>query len=349
MLSTTAWRKQMVAVCEWWDQYEWYCVVACFWIFVFAEALFICLVQATVLSLLVGLKKQLVGDDAVSADEQVAVLVCFDSILLWLLNFAPGACVYYNNNQCQYRSECELPMQVAKHMRRWLEERVVHTLVAGSRSIAAHVSWYSCFCVCLCFFLCVSVCFCLCVCVCVCVCVSLSLMLLLLFLDHVSVHTHNHTLPHSHTILITWTCCYDLTKGTQDKDFSYSFSILSILSLMLYVVCCLLYVVWCLLSVVCCLVFVICCLLFVVCCLLYVVCCMLYVVYCLLYVVCCLLYVVCCLLYVVCCMLYVVCCLLYVVCCLLYVVCCLLYVSQPPCACRVCAVWAVCEWCTHIG
>ena len=131
---------------------------------------------------------------------------------------------YNNNNQCQYRSECELPMQVAKHMRRWLEERVVHTLVAGSRSIAAHVSWYSCFCVCLCFFLCVSVCFCLCVCVCVC----LSLMLLLLFLDHVSVHTHNHTLPHSHTMLITCTCCYDLTKGTQDKDFSYSFSILSL-------------------------------------------------------------------------------------------------------------------------
>ena len=28
-------------------------------------------------------------------------------------------------------------------------------------------------------------------------------------------------------MLITCTCCYDLTKGTQDKDFSYSFSILS--------------------------------------------------------------------------------------------------------------------------
>ena len=28
-------------------------------------------------------------------------------------------------------------------------------------------------------------------------------------------------------MLITCTCYYDLTKGTQDKDFSYSFSILS--------------------------------------------------------------------------------------------------------------------------
>ena len=28
-------------------------------------------------------------------------------------------------------------------------------------------------------------------------------------------------------MLITCTCCYDLTKGTQDKGFSYSFSILS--------------------------------------------------------------------------------------------------------------------------
>ena len=25
-------------------------------------------------------------------------------------------------------------------------------------------------------------------------------------------------------MLVTCTCCYDLTKGTQDKDFSYSFS-----------------------------------------------------------------------------------------------------------------------------
>ena len=33
---------------------------------------------------------------------------------------------------------------------------------------------------------------------------------------------------HFHTLLITCTCCYDLTKGTQDKDFSYSFSILSL-------------------------------------------------------------------------------------------------------------------------
>ena len=42
--------------------------------------------------------------------------------------------------------------------------------------------------------------------------------------DHASVHSHNHTLPHSHTILVT---C-NLIKGTQDKDFSYSFSILSL-------------------------------------------------------------------------------------------------------------------------
>ena len=51
-------------------------------------------------------------------------------------------------------------------------------------------------------------------------CLTLSHMLL----DHASLNSHNHTLPHSHTLLITCTCCYDLTKGTQDKDFSYSFS-----------------------------------------------------------------------------------------------------------------------------
>jgi hypothetical protein len=39
-------------------------------------------------------------------------------------------------------------------------------------------------------------------------------------------HTITHTLTHSHTMLISCACCYDLTKGTQDKDFSYSFSIL---------------------------------------------------------------------------------------------------------------------------
>ena len=43
-------------------------------------------------------------------------------------------------------------------------------------------------------------------------------------LDHASLHSHNHTLTHSYTLLITCTCCYDQTKGTQDKDFSYSFS-----------------------------------------------------------------------------------------------------------------------------
>ena len=41
-----------------------------------------------------------------------------------------------------------------------------------------------------------------------------------------SSYSHNHTLTHSHTLLITCTCV-DLTKGAQDKDFSYSFSILS--------------------------------------------------------------------------------------------------------------------------
>ena len=34
----------------------------------------------------------------------------------------------------------------------------------------------------------------------------------------------NLTLTHSHTLLITCTCCDDQIKGTQDKDFSYSFS-----------------------------------------------------------------------------------------------------------------------------
>ena len=37
---------------------------------------------------------------------------------------------------------------------------------------------------------------------------------------------HTHTLTHSHTLLITCTCCYDQIKGTQDKDFSYSFSLI---------------------------------------------------------------------------------------------------------------------------
>ena len=40
------------------------------------------------------------------------------------------------------------------------------------------------------------------------------------------------------TMLIPFTCCYDLTKGTpQDKDFSYSFSILSTVSPVLHSVC----------------------------------------------------------------------------------------------------------------
>ena len=29
---------------------------------------------------------------------------------------------------------------------------------------------------------------------------------------------------HSLILSLHYTCCYDLTKGTQDKDFSYSFS-----------------------------------------------------------------------------------------------------------------------------
>ena len=36
--------------------------------------------------------------------------------------------------------------------------------------------------------------------------------------------SHTHTLTHSHTLLITCTCCYDEVKGTQDQDFSCSFS-----------------------------------------------------------------------------------------------------------------------------
>ena len=43
-------------------------------------------------------------------------------------------------------------------------------------------------------------------------------------LDHASLHSHNDTHTHSHTHLITCTCCYDETKGTQDQDFSCSFS-----------------------------------------------------------------------------------------------------------------------------
>ena len=35
---------------------------------------------------------------------------------------------------------------------------------------------------------------------------------------------HTYTITHSHTLLITCTCCDDPIKGTQDKDFSYSFS-----------------------------------------------------------------------------------------------------------------------------
>ena len=34
----------------------------------------------------------------------------------------------------------------------------------------------------------------------------------------------DHASLHSHTLLITCTCCCDEIKGTQDKDFSYSFS-----------------------------------------------------------------------------------------------------------------------------
>ena len=41
--------------------------------------------------------------------------------------------------------------------------------------------------------------------------------------DHVFVQSHTPTLTHSHTMLITCTCCDDQIKGTQDKDFSYSF------------------------------------------------------------------------------------------------------------------------------
>ena len=43
-------------------------------------------------------------------------------------------------------------------------------------------------------------------------------------LAHCCFTLYNHTLTHSHTLLITCTCCYDQIKGTQDKDFSYSFS-----------------------------------------------------------------------------------------------------------------------------
>lgn len=44
-------------------------------------ALCICLVQATVLSLFISLKKQLAGDDAVSADEQVTLSAVFAHLL----------------------------------------------------------------------------------------------------------------------------------------------------------------------------------------------------------------------------------------------------------------------------
>ena len=48
---------------------------------------------------------------------------------------------------------------------------------------------------------------------------------------------YTHTLTHSLTLLITCTCCYDQIKGTQDKDFSYSFS--DSLSLCCHSLCCL--------------------------------------------------------------------------------------------------------------
>ena len=59
---------------------------------------------------------------------------------------------------------------------------------------------------------------------CMCVCVSLCLVVS----GHIeyrslTMYLNTHTITHSHTLLITCTCCYDLTKGIQDKDFSYSF------------------------------------------------------------------------------------------------------------------------------
>ena len=55
--------------------------------FSIAEALFICLVlQGTLVSLFVGLKQQLAGDDAVSAAEQVTVsLCCACSFVAWCM------------------------------------------------------------------------------------------------------------------------------------------------------------------------------------------------------------------------------------------------------------------------
>ena len=76
---------------------------------------------------------------------------------------------------------------------------------------------------------CVSACLPLGFCLTVCLCLSYS------FSDSLSapgeyrsstmpLYTHTIAHSHNHTLLITCTCCYDQTKGTQDKDFSYSFS-----------------------------------------------------------------------------------------------------------------------------
>ena len=53
---------------------------------------------------------------------------------------------------------------------------------------------------------------------------SLALLSYPLLSLSVLMHLYTHTLTHSLTLLITCTCCYDQIKGTQDKDFSYSFS-----------------------------------------------------------------------------------------------------------------------------
>ena len=85
------------------------------------------------------------------------------------------------------------------------EHRIVLELASGGDLFGARISLFV---VCLlCLFAYIFISWCLCLACFICLTLSLSFVTQCFF---------------------TCTCCYDLTKGTQDKDFSYSFSILSL-------------------------------------------------------------------------------------------------------------------------